>query len=820
MTDTPVACFHCGEPVPRGERRTVAIDGAEHPVCCAGCEAVATMIAGSGLTDFYRFRTATSGQPVDEAPEEWQAYDRPENQRPFVRQLDATRREAVLLVEGLTCAACGWLIEHVLARVDGVEEIRVNPATGRAHLRWDVSRVPLSDLFRHIGDLGYRPHPLTPEEAVPAALRERRQALKRIGVAGLAMMQVMMYAVALYAGAFQGIEPVYEHFLRAVSLVVTTPVVFYSAVPFFRGAWRDLQARRPGMDVPVALAIGGAYAASVWQTATGGGEVYFDSVTMFVFFLSVARYLEMTARQRANATNDAVGRLLPGTALRLGADGEERVTISRLQPGDRVIVRPGDAVPTDGRIVSGASHLDESMLTGESTPVRRSTGEAVVGGSVNTTATLTVSVERVGAETTVAHIRRLLERAQNERPPLARLADRIASHFVAGVLLIAGIVASVWLVIAPERAFEITLAVLVVTCPCALSLATPTALVAATGRLVGLGLVVTRARALESLARVDRLILDKTGTLTEGRVGITAVVATGHEPEAECRALAAALERHSAHPIASAFREDDDGRPTGPMRVVDGAGVEGEIEGRHYRLGRRDWACGDGVDGGGDGGGIALADARGLLATFTLADPLRAEAAAALSTLGELGVSVEIASGDAQDVVDDLAAALDVEGARGRLSPADKLDHLQSLQSQGHVVAMVGDGVNDAPVLGGADVSIAMGSGTDLAQNSADIVLTSGRLAALPEGIRQARRTLSVIRQNLAWAIGYNLVAVPLAATGAVAPWMAAIGMSASSLIVVLNAMRLHAGREQPVAAPCPLPQPVASASGGVGGSI
>lgn len=810
-------CFHCGEPLPPGERRTTLIEGVEQPVCCAGCEAVATMIAGAGLGDFYRFRTAPASQPLAETPEEWLAYDQPENQIAFVRQLDESRREAVLLVEGLTCAACGWLIEQALSRVDGVEDIRVNPATGRAHLRWDVARVPLSGVFRHIGELGYRPHPLTPEQAVPAALRERRQALKRLGVAGLAMMQVMMYAVGLYAGAFQGMEPVYQHFLRGVSLLVTTPVVLYSAQPFFLAAWRDLRARRPGMDVPVSLAVGGAYAASVWQTLTGGAEVYFDSVTMFVFFLSVARYLEMTARQRANDANDAAGRLLPGTALRVGPAGEERVTVGRLQPGDRVIVRPGEAVPADGHIIDGISHLDESMLTGEATPVRRRPGEAVVGGSVNTTAALTVAVDRVGAQTTVAHIRRLLERAQNERPPLARLADGIARYFVAAVLLIAAAVAAVWLSIAPERAFEITLAVLVVTCPCALSLATPTALVAATGRLARLGLVVTRARALEALARVDRLVLDKTGTLTQGQVRVTAVEPLGPLSSDECRAIAAALERHASHPIAAAFRGWDDGRKTDSLRIEDGQGIEGRVDGRRYRLGRASWAAepGGGRTGEPENAQIALAGASGMLACFTLADPPRPEAAEAVAALEALGIRCEIASGDARQAVEALAGQLGIDHAMGRMSPADKLERLRSLQRHGHRVAMVGDGVNDAPVLGGADVSIAMGSGSDLAQNHADLVLTRADLRGLALAVRHARRTLAVIRQNLAWALTYNLLAVPLAAAGAVPPWLAAIGMSASSILVVLNASRLSAGKQLASGAPCPLPRPVASAAGG-----
>jgi len=818
MSEESATCFHCGEPVPAGERRTVRIDGVDHPVCCAGCEAVATMISGAGLSDFYRFRTANPGTPITDRGDEWLAYDRTENQTEFVRRVSETEREAVLLVEGLSCAACGWLIEHVLSRCDGIEEIRVNPATGRAHVRWDVSRIPLSTIFRQLGELGYRPHPLTPEEAVPMALRERRRALKRLGVAGLAMMQVMMYAVGLYAGTFQGIEPIYEHFLRAVSLIVTTPVVLYSAQPFFLGAWRDLRARRPGMDVPVALAVGSAFGASVWATVTGRGEVYFDSVTMFVFFLSVARFLELTARHKAGSATDAVARLLPGTALRLGADGEERVTVDRLAVGDRLRVRPGEVVPADGRIADGDSYLDESMLTGESEPVHRSAGDRVVGGSINASAALTVAVERVGAESTVAHIRRLLERAQGERPPLARLADRVAGRFVSAVLLIAGAVGGIWLALAPERAFETTLAVLVVTCPCALSLATPAALVAATGRLARGGLVVTRARALEALARVDRVLFDKTGTLTEGRISLARSEPCGALDIGECRSVAAALERFSAHPVAVAFRGFDDGRMASDVTHLPGSGLAGRVAGRRYRLGRPVWAAAlAGVEAGTGrdaGGWLALADEAGVLAYFALNDEVRGGAAGAVETLRNLGVVPEIVSGDGERAVTAIARDLHIDEARARLTPEDKLAHLQRLQRAGHVVAVVGDGVNDAPILAAADVSIAMGSGSDLAQTTADVVLTASTLAALSDGVRAARRTVAVIRENLVWAVLYNAVAVPLAGAGLIAPWAAALGMSASSILVVLNAMRLNR-RQTVTGASCPLPRPVASVSGG-----
>ncbi|MGD8708976.1 MAG: heavy metal translocating P-type ATPase, partial [Ectothiorhodospiraceae bacterium] len=573
MSSPRESCFHCGEPVPPRQRRTVRIDGAEQPVCCAGCEAVATLIAGSGLEDFYHYRTGPSARPDDIPSDEWSAFDRSEVQQGFVRHLDDHRREGVFLIEGLYCAACGWLIEHVLERLPGVEDIQVNPATGRALLRWDSNATALSLLLRRMAELGYRPHPLSAEDAVPVATRERRAAMKRLAVAGLGMMQVMMYAVALYAGAIhEGMDPVIQHFLRAVSLLVATPVVFYAGRPFFRGAWRDLRARRPGMDVPVALAVGTAYAASVWNTLAGGGEVYFDSVTMFVFFLSVARYLEMAARHRAGRTTEVLVRMLPATALRLTAEGEERIALAELTPGEHIRVRAGETVPADGRIVSGASHLDESMLTGEPLPRPRSEGDAVIGGSLNVTGPIDVLVDRVGQDTLISAIVGLLERAQSDRPRLARLADRVAGWFVSGVLAAAALVALYWWQTAPEQAFPVTLAVLVVTCPCALSLATPAALVAATSRLARSGVLVTRASALEILTRADRLVLDKTGTLTRGRLGVQLTGRRDGTAAEEAFALAAALEAHSEHPIARAFDAHRDERTAADVAVQPGLG--------------------------------------------------------------------------------------------------------------------------------------------------------------------------------------------------------------------------------------------------------
>ena len=799
-------CFHCGEPLSGREPWTVRLEGEERPVCCPGCQAVAELIRDSGLADFYRYRTAPGSRPGgdpaqapdDDAP--WRAFDRPGMLDAVSAPAGDGTRACTLLVEGVRCAACGWLIEKRLEHLPGVREVRVNPATARARLVWDPSILPLSRALGALAGLGYRPHP---GDTAPAdlALRERRGALRRLGVAGLGMMQAMMYAVALYAGAFQGMDAGIEQLLRWVSLLVATPVALYSGWPFFAGAWRDLRAGRPGMDVPVALAVGGAWAASVLHTVTGTGEVYFDSVSMFVFLLSLGRFLEMGARHRTGSTRDALARLLPQSARRRGAGGEwESVALPELAAGDRVQVRHGEALPADGRLASAAARLGEALLTGESRPRARVAGEPVLAGSLNLGDPLELEVERTGADTRVSAIGRLLDQAQSERPPLAAAADRAARWFVLGVLAAAACTWFAWHALDPARAFEITLAVLVVTCPCALSLATPAAMTAAIGHLARRGLLVARAGAVERLAHATRIVFDKTGTLTRGQPRLTAVEpAPGVDPE-QAVAVAAALESASEHPLARAFAGLAAAGTPEHVVVHPGLGIEGTVGGRRYRLGRPDFA-GDPLDEHAGGTRVALSNEDGVLARFVIADALRPEVPREVRRLGALGLPAAIASGDATDAVAPIAAAAGVADWHAGLAPEDKLARLRTLQAAGERVVMVGDGVNDAPVLAGADVSVAMAAGTPLAHTSADMVLLGESLAPLADGVAAARRALAVTRQNLYWAAGYNLVALPLAATGWVAPWMAAIGMSASSLLVVLNALRL--GRA-PRRAPAP----------------
>lgn len=796
------SCFHCGEPIPRGENRHVLIKGEPKPVCCAGCEAVASLISGAGLDGYYRIRTAPAPRPDDAAagPDEWDVFDRPQAQQNCVRPFDDSRSEATLLVENISCAACAWLIEHSLRQLDGVDEVQVNPASGRALIRFEPAKAPLSRLMRAMARLGYRPHPTGSGES--AAVAERRAALKRLAVAGFGMMQVSTFAVSVWFGAFQGIDPVYRDFMNAVSWLVSTPVLFYAGRPFFTGALRDLRARRIGMDVPVALALVLAYAASIWNALQGSDLVYFDSVTMFVFFLLIGRYVEMTARHKAAHTTEALAQLVPATARRLQDGVETRVAVAELGIGDIVAVAPGEAVPADGVVVWGESRLDESMLTGESKPQRRGVGEPVVAGSVNVSHPFRLRVERLGQDTVLSTIGRLLDRAQAQRPRLAHAADWIASRFVVAVLFIAAGVYAYWWPSDPALAFQAALAVLVVSCPCALGLATPSALVAGTDRLAQSGLLVARADALETLAKVTHVVFDKTGTLTTGAIAIDQVRPLADVSGDEAMRLAAALEQHSAHPIAHAFAEVDSPYHAERVEAHAGQGLEGWIGGRRLRIGTPAFVAA--ISGSpaatvpaDEAGWIALGDEQRTLALFRLIDHIRPEAAAVLETLRQLGMELEIASGDQAEPVAAVAERLGISRYASRLTPADKLAHIRALQRAGAVVAVVGDGVNDAPVLAGADVSIALGSGTALAQTSAAMVLLGDSLRPIAEGVAIARRTARVVRQNLGWALLYNVLALPLAASGWLLPWMAAIGMSVSSLVVVLNAMQLN--RRRPV---------------------
>ncbi len=796
-----LACFHCGLPSAPANGWSVEIDGAMKTMCCPGCAAVAQGIVDNGCVDYYRTRTAYADQAEVAAllPPELALYD------------GAASGDMVLSVEGMRCAACAWLIERRLARLPGMRAVAVNVATSRLHVEWDTAASKVSDILAALRAIGYAAFPYEPARHGAQIERERKTLFRQLFLAGLSMMQVMMYALPAYVAEDGAMDADMVALMRWASLLLTAPAVLYSALPFYRGAWRSLRARMPGMDVPVAIGIVAAFGASVLATVSGnGGEVYFDSVTMFIFLLLASRYLELLARRKAARELERLRHALPDGATRLSGYPQSRlgelVAASALEPGDYISVAPGAVIAADALIVEGATEIDLSLLTGESRAQARTTGMQVQGGAINASQPIVARVVRPAGESTLAQLVKLVERAGDGKPCLALWADRVAAWFVLALLVLTVLVFGAWQLIDASRAWPVAIALLVVSCPCALSLATPSALAAATGALVRRGVLAVQPQVLETLQRATHVVFDKTGTLTVGKPVLRSVTPLARLDEARCRTLAAALEAGSAHPLAQALRGDretddvaaasaDASIPAAlAMRSVAGQGVEGLVDGHLYRLGKAAFACAAHSEARlpDDATYVYLGDGQQALARFALADALRSDALAVVQDFQRRGKQVILLSGDSSALARRVAGELGILQALGDQLPTDKLNFVKALQAQGAVVAMVGDGINDAAVLRAADVSFAMGGGSALAQLHADCVLLSGRLGSLSTCASAAARTLGVIRQNLVWASLYNALAIPAAAFGLLSPWVSAAGMSLSSAVVVINALRLR----------------------------
>jgi len=828
-------CFHCGLPIPRGADFALESAGAWRRFCCAGCEAVSHAITAGGLDDYYRLRSApaaAAGTSSASSAADLAIYDDPAVQSRFVRTLDDGACEAELVIEGIRCAACAWLLERSIARVPGVRSVTVNATTRRALVELTtgdtsgadttgvrprsafetaVSKVDrgltpvltpvFAPVFRAVRDVGYTAWPYERAQLSRLEDGERRGLLRRLWVAGLGMMQVMMYAVPAYIGGGE-VTPDAASLMRWAGLILTIPVLLYSASPFFTGAWRELRARRPGMELPVALGVGVAFAASAWSTVRASGHVYFDSIAMFVFLLLGGRYLEQVARFRAGRTLRHLAAWIPQSACRIRALDDttgETLAASSLRADDLVLVRPGETIPADGDVASACAEVSEALLTGESRVLRRARGQALVGGSVNAGAAFVMRVARVGADTVLSGLRRLMERAASQRPPGVQLAERVAAGFVLFVLAAAAAAFALWWNVDPARATWIAVSVLIVTCPCALSLATPVAMTVATGAMARRHFIVTRAGSIERLAAITDMVFDKTGTLTHGMPALREVATVGRDTGDRCIDVAAALGRLTSHPLDRAIVAAASPAPLAVRehRIEPGHGTEGIVDGKRVRLGRASYVAqlaksappfaslphGDTV--------AWLASEDGWMAAFRLGDDLRPEAREAVDALQGLGIRTYMLSGDGEPAAKRAAGRLGIARFEAGATPVRKARFVADLQQCGARVAMVGDGLNDGPVLGRADVAVAMGSGADLAQLQADAVLLSNRLDDLVAAVRIARAARRIMRQNLAWALAYNLVVIPLALLGEVTPLAAGIGMSASSLLVVLNALRL-----------------------------
>lgn len=733
-------------------------------------------------------------------PLEWSTFSRPDAQR-------AGCWESNLLIEGMHCAACALTIEDALLSVPGVVKAEVSAGSHRARVVWSSDTVRPSGWMAAVQTAGYRAVPANDAFARERRKSEARKALWRLLVAGLCMMQVMMYAYPAYVAAPGDLTAEMEQLLRWASWVLTLPVILFSCGPFFGNALRDVLQRRVSMDLPVALGMLITFAVSTAGTfdpqGIFGREVYFDSLTMFVFFLLSGRWLELRLRDRTAGALEALMNRLPDSVARLGEGGAyERVPVRRLLIGDVIRILPGETFPADGVVLQGDTMVDEALLTGESRPVSRGVGGKVIAGSHNLSTVVQVRVERTGEKTRFAQIVALMESASTTKPPLARLADRIAKPFLIAVLLAAGLAGAFWWGRDPGHALMVAVAVLVVTCPCALSLATPAAMLAAAGSLARRGVLVRRLEAFESMASIDTVMFDKTGTLTRDAMILGPIQAREGVPVAQALAMAAALAQYSLHPASKALVAAAGGTiasisyKADAVTEVAGGGVSGRVSGGDAGLAATDLRLGSANFCGmevprSDSLQACLSDEQGWLATFEFHEDVRVDALETVEALQREGIAVHLLSGDSAEAVARVAARVGITEFQGDCAPQDKLDFLRNAQQRGHKVAVVGDGLNDGPVLAGALVSFAFGQAVPLAQAQADFVVLGAQLGAVVKTLRLARRTQRVVRQNLWWAAIYNAVCVPLAVVGWLPAWLAGLGMALSSLLVVLNALRL-----------------------------
>lgn len=800
-------CYHCGLPVEDKGAFTSTVAGKQREFCCHGCQTVCEAIYASGLEDFYSKATRSDAlSPPPEVVSELEAYDLDEVQSAYVDSL-GQQRTIQLLVEGIHCAACVWLIEKALKRQKGVLDAEVNLTAKRLKLRWDNSLIRLSEVMQILANIGYAAVPFDPETAEGALARRHRGLLYRMAFAGFAMMNMMWISIALYAGADQG---EFRQWFHWIGFIIATPTLLYSGYPFIRNSLTGLRHRYLTMDLPIAIGATSTYLYSSYVTFTASmtGHVYFDTVVNFLFVILVGRYLEAISKRRALSATQRLLELQPKLANRMEGDEIRVVPIGHVQPGDVLLVKPGSSVPVDGIVIAGESAVNESMLTGESMPVPKQTGDKVVAGSINGEGAFQVRAEAVLRNTALAKIVTLMDEAQASKAPIQSLADRIVPWFVLITLTLASLTFLYWWQFDFETALLAATSVLVVTCPCAFGLATPMSVAVATGAGAARGVLVKQGEALEQLSKVNHIVFDKTGTLTEGRLRVSHIESFRNRQHDELLRLAASVEQHSEHGVATAICEaakerhlvlDENSRFTS----APGKGVTAIVAEQQVWVGTALWLEEQGIRlSRPQIGKIHSYEEQGVSCVLVavngevqgmlgLVDELRPDAVETVRSLQADGLKITVLSGDRKAVVEAVTAPLGDITRRAEVLPQDKSEVIRTLQQQGDIVAMVGDGVNDALALIQADVGMAMASGTDVSVESADVVLSHQELKKVAEARRLATRTLKTIRQNIVLSISYNVIMVPLAMMAIVSPLVAAVTMPLSSLLVISNAARI-----------------------------
>lgn len=801
-------CFHCGLPVNDKNRVEKIIQNEPREFCCHGCSSVCEMIYDSGLQGFYqRTPDGLLLSPPPEPPQETRLYDIDEIQSEFVREM-GDERDMHLIVEGIHCSACVWLIERSLAKLPGIVDVKVNLANKRLFIRWNNTQVKISDIIEHLGHIGYAATPFNPETAEGNIKKQNRALLLRMAFAAFSMMNLLWVSIALYSGADKG---EFKQLFHWVGFLLATPTLFYSGWPFLRGAWSGLRHMNLTMDVPIAIGAVATYSYSVFITVSQSsvGEVYYDTVVNFIFVILVGRFLEAKSKRHAVAATQRLMDLQPRVANVIRGDETHIVPIRAIQPGETILVKPGDKIPVDGIVLSGQSSVDESLLSGESAAVRKLAGDTLSAGTINVESTLKVNVTATLRNTSLGKIISLVEEAQASKAPIQCIADRIVPWFVATTLLLAILTFSYWYGTGIEYALMAATSVLIITCPCAFGLATPMSIAVASGLAAREGLLIKNGAVLEYLSGIEHFVFDKTGTLTEGRMRVKDIVTQGDAQQ--LLALAAQLESLSEHSIAKAIvqKARDVGITIDTNRVEDfrnspGMGVRGLLEKQQVVIGNTRWL--ESLQVQLDSTYISQAgelEKKGISCIhisvdnhhsgfIAIADQLRSDARKLIDNLRDAGIQLTLLSGDRQAVAQAIATELGGMDVIADVLPDQKDRVIQQLQDGGQTVAMVGDGINDAPALIRADVGIAIGSGTDVSMESADIVLLSTELDRIRLAVDLSRRTLRTIKQNIAMSIAYNIVMIPLAMMAYITPLFAAIAMPFSSLAVIGNASRIR----------------------------
>ena len=796
------SCYHCGLSNPQESNFCYEVFDESRRFCCPGCLAVAKLICESGQSDFYRFRSDTNAKVDQILPEElleFEAYDNEKIASSLV-DVDGDLQQISLGIEGITCAACGWLLKKQVSQLENVKKIEVNTSTKRAQV-WLKKGSGLSEIFKKIRELGYKAFPYSEDEEEAVAEKEDRAFVRRLIVAGLAMMQVMMFATGLYIGDFQDIATSHAFFLHSVSGLLATPVVFYSALPFIKSAISGLKFGHLGMNVPVSIAILSAYFASLYSLLTNGSVFYFDSVVMFTFFLLLGRYLEHHVRFKALLKQQTFRKLLPLSITRKNKNQElEVIPVSDIKQGDILVIAAGTVVPVDGKLISERASLDEAVLSGESLPVNKLKNDSVYSGSTNANASFEMKATSQLKNSRLQRLISLQNEAENLKSHRVTLADKIANWYVIILLGLSVIVGYVWYQIDPQQVFPILLSLLVVSCPCALSLATPAAFASAIARLTDKGIMIKSSNTLSNLSEVDRVVFDKTGTLTDGKFQISKTILLSDVGETQCFKLAKSLESISNHPLSNAFKNmDAELIELQSLNEQISEGIEGVIGEDIYRIGKYLY-----VTGGEKSStkissndeqlttSVFLSKNNALIAEFVLTDQLNSSAVKTIESLRQSDIETEMLSGDNQLACSSIAAQLSLDKFIFSATPEQKLAEIEKLNANGHKTLMVGDGINDIGAFSAASVSITMGNASHLSKTNSDAVLVSRNLSVIPFAINLSKRLDITIKQNLIWAASYNLLAIPFAILGLVPAWAAAIGMTSSSIIVVLNALRLR----------------------------